>query len=94
MRLAEAVGELDVDAMLDRMTHEQFQEWAAKDRIEPIGTEKICWVIAGFAATVSNQLGAESVPADFIPWAKRGKKRAVVMSPNDAAAAMNQAFGR
>ena len=38
MRLAEHVaGTVDVDGMLESMTPEQFDEWCAKDAVEPIG---------------------------------------------------------
>ncbi len=39
MQLALAAGTLDVDAMLDNMTSEQFSEWQAFYRIYPFGAE-------------------------------------------------------
>lgn len=39
MRLALALGEVDVDGMLDRITPEQFVEWIAFYSLEPFGDE-------------------------------------------------------
>jgi hypothetical protein len=70
MRLAEHVaGTVEVDAMLDRMTPEQFDEWAAKDLIEPIGYQSqmlgfIAYLLHVWIASGESELSA----TDFMPW--------------------------
>ena len=71
-RLAEFVeGTTDVDGMLDRMTPEQFQEWCAKDEVEPIGYSSrmlgmIGFMLATYMAGESSDVNAN----DFMPWEK------------------------
>jgi hypothetical protein len=87
--------------MLDEMTPEQMDEWAAMDRIIPIGTEKLCWVMAtGFAALMNRIAAAtgskdtpEVMPKKFIPWLnrKKKKKKPKYVNPNAMAAAFKMA---
>lgn len=84
--------------MLSQMTPRQFREWLAKDKIEPIGTEKIAWVIAEFAAMVGNRMGLNSEPSDFVSWSKASKRKKQgkpqsMMSPNEAASVFAAAYG-
>lgn len=82
--------------MLSEMTPEQMDEWDAMDRVIPIGTEKICWVLAtGFAAImdrIAEAMGDKNAkpvkPKSFIPWLKKSpKKKSKYVNPNAAAAA-------
>lgn len=54
------MGYLNVDDMLDQMTPEQWQEWQAKDAIDPIGHRGTHEVMAIFGAMVANALGAKT----------------------------------
>jgi len=71
MRLAEYVAHtVDVDGMLENMSTKQFDEWCAKDSIEPIGLESVRAILAQLAMIVSNFAGVKMTPADFMPWVK------------------------
>ncbi len=73
MRLAEHVERTtDVDGMLDRMTPEQFDEWCAKDKIEPIGHATRC--LGLIAHLLWNTVSSEEVaPEVCMPWMKYDK---------------------
>lgn len=78
MRLAEYVeGTVDVDGMLSRMTQSQFNEWVAKDRIEPIGQEATRQALAILGVTVAQLGGCKKEPELrwFMPWLKRARER-------------------
>lgn len=70
LRLAEHVAHtVHVDAMLDAMTPQQFDEWCAKDRIEPISQEATRHVLAMIGALLANFAGNKRVkPEHFLPW--------------------------
>ncbi len=50
MRLAEVCGTAKVDELLDSLTEREWQEWLAKDRIEPIGSAGVTALLATIAA--------------------------------------------
>ena len=98
-----------MDGMLSEMTPEQFDELVAYDRVEPIGDEKICWVLASVGAAIVNRLNLlaaswgnkdlrEAKPRHFIPWAaKRMRKQAQkekYTSPQNMALAFSLVAGR
>lgn len=70
MRLAEHVaGTTDVDAMLDAMTVQQFDEWAAKDMVEPVGYQSQMLGLIGYL--VHGAVGdgtSDATVEDFMPW--------------------------
>lgn len=68
LRLAEACGEWDVDAMLESMTPEQWREWQAKDLIEPIGHRGTHDILALFAAMVASCLGCQGITEQSFAW--------------------------
>lgn len=71
MRLAEYVEHTtDVDGMLDGMSTKQFDEWCAKDAVEPIGLESVRAILAQMAMIVANFAGVKMAAADFMPWVK------------------------
>ena len=71
MRLAEYVEHTtDVDGMLDGMSTKQFDEWCAKDAVEPIGLESVRAILAQMAMIVANFAGVKMASADFMPWDK------------------------
>lgn len=55
--------------MLDGMTAEQFNEWRAKDIIEPIGSAGTHEILIRIGAMIAAMGGAED-PSDqmFAPW--------------------------
>ena len=69
MRLAEHVAHTtDVDGMLESMTPEQFDEWCAKDAVEPIGYQSqalgmILHLIHTYMTTDSS-----TDATAFMPW--------------------------
>jgi len=86
----------DVDGMLDSMTPQQFQEWCAFDRVDPIGNQGLCDTIANFAVVVCNGLGAEINQGDLMAWVKpwgTSKTSGRAISPNQAAAMVKGMFG-
>ena len=71
MRLAEYVAHtVDVDTMLDHMTTDQFNEWCAKDAIEPIGEEKTRVILGMIGMILAKFAGANLTEEDFTPWVK------------------------
>ena len=69
MRLAEYVAHTtDVDGMLDRMTTKQFDEWCAKDAVEPIGEEKTRIILGMIGIILARFAGANLTERDFTPW--------------------------
>lgn len=71
MRLAEHVAHtVHVDEMLDDMTVDEFDEWCAKDLIEPIGFH--VQVLGMLTYLVQNFMGGDSEAARnaFTPWVK------------------------
>lgn len=90
-RLAEVMGYLDVDAMLDHMTPEQWQEWQAKDAIDPIGHRGTHEALAIFGAMVAGALGAKDMTPNSIMW-WRGEAETKTAS-HDVAAMALQAIG-
>ena len=74
MRLAEYVEHtVDVDGMLDRMSTKQFDEWCAKDAVEPIGLESVRAILAQMAMIISNFAGVKMEATDFMPWVEVDK---------------------
>ena len=70
LRLAEHVAHtVDVDGMLDSMTHEQFDEWRLKDQIEPIGSEATRNILGLIGLIIAQFAGAKSIElTHFLPW--------------------------
>ncbi len=67
------MGEVDVDALLDRMTPQQFDEWVAYETVEGFSNERILAVLAvGFSAMV-NSWGGKTKPEQFLPKYERKK---------------------
>jgi len=78
MRLAEHVAHtVDVDGMLSQMTPEQFAEWIAKDRVEPIGHEPTRQTLALLGTVVAKLGGCQEDPELrwFMPWLKKAKQK-------------------
>ena len=72
MRLAEHVAHtVHVDQLLDSMTPQEFDEWCAKDRVEPIGNERTRHILSMIGALLGVFAGKkDSAPEDFMPWVK------------------------
>jgi len=71
MRLAEHVaGTVHVDAMLESMTPGEFDEWCAKDAIEPIGysTQTLAMILYLIHTYLSGEASGDSEA--FMPWTK------------------------
>lgn len=61
--------------MLSQMTHDQFDEWCAKDLIEPIGTSGTNEILMRLAMVVAVSAGHKDVKAeDFATWLKTKEK--------------------
>ncbi len=87
-------GTTDVDGMLDRMTPAQFDEWCAKDEVEPIGySSRMLGLIGYMLATYMAGDKADDVKVDdYMPW----EKYAPLPKPQNqqAAAIINSVLGR
>lgn len=85
MRLAEACGRKDWRAMLDEMTPEEFDEWRAKDIVDPIGSRGVYEILAFIGALLANTFGAKDVtPESFMYWRKESKPEKVKESQDAA----------
>jgi len=67
---------LDVDAMLSRMTHEQFNEWCAKDIIEPIGHSGTHDILARIGVLIATWIGSEDASEAMFKWWEKNKEQA------------------
>lgn len=77
--------------MLSEMSHQQFDEWCAKDMIEPIGTsEPVCRILTKIGRTIAAFMGQETKDKDFMPWiANRTKRKAEKqLTPRQSAVAL------
>ena len=60
-----------MDGMLDGMTPEQFEEWCAKDEVEPIGhATRMLGLIAYLITAHMSGDESEIDPLEFMPWEK------------------------
>lgn len=76
---------------MDRMTHAQFDEWCAKDLIEPIGSSGTNEILTRLAMMIAGFLGQEDVsPAAFAWWIESKKDKPV---EDDVAIAALEAIG-
>lgn len=55
--------------MLDGMSHEEFNEWCAKDLIEPIGNRGTNEILVRLAVMIAVYLGHDDAKKSaFAPW--------------------------
>ena len=92
MRLAEHVAHTtDVDGMLASMTSQQFDEWCAKDLIEPIGHAGTHDILAMIGAMLAAYIGSKDVElSDFKWWKKEETEKPV---EQDSVIMAFEAFG-
>jgi hypothetical protein len=89
MRLAVVCGQYDVDAMLESMTSQQFDEWVAYYKLEPFGYEPVKDTIANAGAAVCHAFGAK-----VMPWMILGKDEPKnEVAPNQAAVMFGGSHG-
>ncbi len=62
--------------MLSRMTHEQFDEWCAKDIIEPIGNSGTHDVLARIGMLIASFMGKEDSSESMFKWWEKYKDEA------------------
>lgn len=77
--------------MLSEMSHQQFDEWCAKDMIEPIGSnEPICRILTKIGRIMAAFMGQEMKDADFMPWLKKQFKppKEKQLTPRQSAVAL------
>jgi hypothetical protein len=78
----------DVDRMLSEMSHEQFDEWCAKDMVEPIGSmQTVCDILSKIGGIISAFMGHEMKEEHFMPWKKQAK-RGRQLNPRQSAVAI------
>ena len=66
---------VDVDGMLDSMTHDQFDEWCAKDIVEPIGHGGTHDILARIGVMLAAFMGSKNVDETlFKPWEKEASE--------------------
>jgi len=77
MRLAEHVAHTtDVDGMLESMSPEQFDEWCAKDAVEPIGyaSQTLGMIVHLIYSYMTHDSSVD--PSMFMPWTKHQSEAA------------------
>lgn len=72
------------------MSHEQFDEWCAKDMIEPIGSmQPVCDILTKIGKIIAAFMGHEMEESHFMPWIKKKSKRAMSqLTPRQSAVAI------
>ena len=75
LRLALAMGRVDVDVMLDGIEERQLMEWMAYDRLQPFGDDRADLRSALAASAFCNSMGAKTKPLDFMPFAGPGAEQ-------------------
>lgn len=93
-RLADRQRILDVDDMLETISHDQFQNWMAYDHIEPFGEERgdlRTGIVASVIANCTPGVRRRYTPKDFMPDFRPRRRR---MSGQEIAATMNAAAAR
>ena len=93
MRLAEVCGRHDVDAMLDEMTPGQFDEWRAKDIIDPIGHRGTQEILAMIGAMLAGAFGSKDITPDSFMYWRQDKKPAKTKANHDAAMVLLETIG-
>jgi len=98
MRLAPATGHVDVDAMLEKLTPEEFDEWEAFFLI--VGPAADSWRQTGVVAAMLNNVNVTKdkdcrQPEDFMPilQANRKPRQGDMMKPEDAAKMFARMYG-
>lgn len=76
--------------MLSEMSHEQFDEWCAKDMIEPIGSmQPVCQILTKIGRIIGAFMGHEMTDKDFMPWiAKKSAKPSRQLTPRQSSIAL------
>jgi len=64
MRLALAMGEVNVDRMLSRITCRQFLEWCAFYAIDPFGSQRQDYNFAALMLLIASALGEKKKTID------------------------------
>ena len=86
------MGWLDVDAMLDHLTPQQWAEWQAKDAVDPIGHRGTHEVVSILGAMLAGAWGASDIgPDTFMHW--RQKSESESTASHDVAAMALQMIG-
>jgi len=68
----------DVDGMLSRMSHAQFDEWCAKDLIEPIGSRGTNHILTRLAMLIAGYLGQDDAKPEAFAWWLKDKTDSTV----------------
>lgn len=87
LRLAEYVAKTtDVNAMLKTMTHQQWNEWCAKDEIEPIGTPQgLAEILTKLGTMIAAIMGQTVKDSHFMPWVKEKPNETLTRSESSSA---------
>lgn len=99
MRLALALGWVDVDAMLQSIPSRQLGEWMAYYELEPFGQDRADIPAAVVAAQVANTIprkGGRAVsPNDYLPMiGGRGRRGQTAEQQKAVAKALGEALRR
>lgn len=88
MRLAEVTGRVDVDEMLAELSPRAFAEWCAKDRVEPIGMNGACHILAKIGEMIAHFMGGKVTQRDFMPWLSEPVAEPQQLTPAQSRAAV------
>lgn len=82
-----------MDAMLDRMTPQQFDEWVAFRRIEPDPDDRLRVIVTTGLLALCKAWGTDLEPKDLDPVLKDKPEDTPMMTPDQAAQAARMAYG-
>lgn len=74
------------------MTLQEFAEWEAFDRIEPIGQRGVETILALLSTIVAKACGVTATPEDFTPW-RTAPKPVKVATTAEIKAELQRALG-
>ena len=89
------VGRVDVDAMCDKMSSRQFDEWNAFRRIEPDVAnrlDRLCVILRTGLLALCHVQGIELTPEDLDPAMEKATGN--YLGPAQTEAAIRAAYGR
>ncbi len=89
--MAERLGWLDVNAMLDTVTPRQFDEWVACKKLEPDKLDRLRVILLRGLECLCNARGAKITGKDLDPYYE--DEEVVETTPEQAAKMMREAYG-
>jgi len=89
--LAEQAGRLDVDALLDTVTPQEFDEWVAYKKLEPDKLDRLRTIITTGLLALCNSWDCKMKPKDLDPILK-DEEQAEEVTPEEAIRRMKEVY--